>query len=122
MKPYPQNKIFPGFDVSSEDKDLIIFSKANGYTTNYGHCDLIIGKNSRKEFYPAIVEWLDARTVPLPVPLGPDGLPLPEGEAAAATGTEGVASTKPAPSAASISPPPAVAVPVATPSGSTKAQ
>jgi alpha-beta hydrolase superfamily lysophospholipase len=47
--------------VSSEDKELRIFSKATGYSMDYGHCDLIIGKNSEKDMYPAILDWLDKR-------------------------------------------------------------
>ena len=46
-------------EVSSKDKDIVIFSKENGYSTDYGHCDLIIGKNSEKEVYPVISNWLD---------------------------------------------------------------
>jgi len=47
--------------VSSQDKKMIIFSKANGYSMDYGHCDLIIGKNSEKDLYPEILKWLDER-------------------------------------------------------------
>ena len=49
--------------VSSKDKNIIIFSKENGYSTDYGHCDLIIGKNSEQEVYPPILEWLDKRSI-----------------------------------------------------------
>ncbi|MEA3305500.1 MAG: trehalose-phosphatase [Candidatus Omnitrophota bacterium] len=52
--------------VSSSDKSIAIFAKAQGYLTNYGHCDLVIGKNSEKEVYPVILNWLDERTVSLP--------------------------------------------------------
>jgi polyhydroxyalkanoate synthase len=48
--------------VSSRDKSLVVFSKANGYLTDYGHCDLILGKNSKAEVYPVILSWLDERT------------------------------------------------------------
>ncbi len=48
--------------VSSKDKSIVIVSKANGYTTDYGHCDLILGKNSKAEVYPVILQWLDERT------------------------------------------------------------
>jgi len=52
----------PYIRVSSRDKNIIIFSKENGYSTDYGHCDLLLGKNSEKEVYPVILEWLDERT------------------------------------------------------------
>lgn len=47
--------------VSSGDKSVVIFSQANGYSVDYGHCDLVIGKNSGEEVYPAILKWLDER-------------------------------------------------------------
>lgn len=48
--------------VSSQDKSIAIFSQANGYSADYGHCDLILGRNSEKEVYPVILNWLDDRT------------------------------------------------------------
>jgi len=48
--------------VSSEDKSILIFSKGQGYSTDYGHCDLLLGKNSEMEVYPVILKWLDERT------------------------------------------------------------
>ncbi len=48
--------------VSSKDKSIAIFGKAQGYLTNYGHCDLILGKDSEKEVYPVLLNWLDERT------------------------------------------------------------
>lgn len=53
-------KSFDG--VSSKDKTMTVFSRANGYSADYGHCDLILGRNSEKEVYPVILNWLDART------------------------------------------------------------
>ncbi len=55
--------------VSSEDKKIIVFSKANGHANDYGHCDLIIGQNSRKDLYPSIVGWLNKRTIPEAIPV-----------------------------------------------------
>jgi len=48
-------------NVSSDDKTFREFSTANKYSANYGHCDLIIGKNARRETYPYILKWLNAR-------------------------------------------------------------
>jgi len=48
--------------VSSRDKSIIICSKENGYSADYGHSDLLIGKDSGKEVYPVILGWLDERT------------------------------------------------------------
>ena len=47
--------------VSSPDRELLIVSKANGYSTNYGHCDLLLGRNSAEEVYPEILNWLNQR-------------------------------------------------------------
>jgi polyhydroxyalkanoate synthase len=52
----------PYIRVSSKDKSIAIFSKENGYSADYGHCDLVIGKNSEEEVYPVILQWLDKRT------------------------------------------------------------
>ena len=46
---------------SSKDKSIVVFSKADGYSTDYGHCDLVLGKNSKKEVYPVVLQWLDKR-------------------------------------------------------------
>jgi len=48
--------------VGSKDKEVVIFSKSNGYSADYGHCDLILGKDSEREVYPVILNWLDGRT------------------------------------------------------------
>ena len=47
--------------VSSKDKAITIFSQANGYSADYGHCDLILGKYSEKDSYPVILNWLNER-------------------------------------------------------------
>jgi len=44
--------------ISSKNKQLHIFSKLNGYSADYGHCDLILGKKSKEEIYPYIYNWL----------------------------------------------------------------
>lgn len=48
--------------ISSGDKSIVVFSKSNGYSADYGHCDLILGRNSEKEVYPVILNWLNERT------------------------------------------------------------
>lgn len=48
-------------NVSSDDKETVIFSKANGYSADYGHCDLILGKKSEEEVYSYIWRWLEKR-------------------------------------------------------------
>ena len=53
--------------LSSRDKKLVIFSKKNGYSAEYGHSDIIIGKDSEKEVYPVILDWLDKRRAKKPL-------------------------------------------------------
>lgn len=45
--------------ISSGKKEIRVFSKENGYSADYGHCDLILGKNSQEEVYSYIYEWLE---------------------------------------------------------------
>lgn len=47
-------------EISSRDKEFRVFSKANGYSADYGHCDLILGKRSEEEVYPFIYNWLES--------------------------------------------------------------
>jgi len=44
--------------VSSRRKEFQLFSKANGYSADYGHCDLVLGKKSEEEVYNYIYNWL----------------------------------------------------------------
>ncbi|MBS0618319.1 MAG: alpha/beta fold hydrolase [Spirochaetes bacterium] len=48
--------------VGSKDKTFEIFSRADGYIDDYGHTDLIIGKEAHVEVHPKIVEWLNKRS------------------------------------------------------------
>lgn len=47
--------------VGSSDKTFEIFSRADGYVEDYGHTDLIIGKEAHKEVHPKIIDWLNKR-------------------------------------------------------------
>jgi len=44
--------------VSSPDKKLEVLGVANGYSQDYGHVDLCIGKSAPDEVYPLIGNWL----------------------------------------------------------------
>lgn len=48
-------------NVSSWNKTLHVFSKENGYSADYGHADLLLGKKSSEEIYPYIALWLEKR-------------------------------------------------------------
>ena len=46
----PMNTLQYAYDrVSSKDKTIIEFSKANGYSADYGHSDMLLGKESKEE-------------------------------------------------------------------------
>jgi pimeloyl-ACP methyl ester carboxylesterase len=47
--------------LSSPDKTLKRFGRAEGQVADYGHCDLVWSRYAPKEIFPPIVDWLDAR-------------------------------------------------------------
>ncbi|WP_078128256.1 alpha/beta hydrolase [Leptospira alexanderi] len=47
--------------ISSEDKTLFIVSRANNHSEDYGHMDLIVGKNADKDVFIPLVAWLNKR-------------------------------------------------------------
>jgi pimeloyl-ACP methyl ester carboxylesterase len=56
----PESARYAFENVSSKDKKAIVFSKANGHSADYGHCDLVLGKNP-EEVYSYIYGWLKKR-------------------------------------------------------------
>ncbi len=51
-------------EVASRDRDLMIFWSDPDEETNYGHFDLILGRNARKEVFPLIRRWLELQDEP----------------------------------------------------------
>jgi len=47
--------------VGAKDKQMEIFSRADGHVDDYGHTDLIIGKEAHREVHPKIIDWLNKR-------------------------------------------------------------
>jgi pimeloyl-ACP methyl ester carboxylesterase len=45
-------------NISSAEKKLIVLSRENGYSADYGHCDLIFGLRAEQEVWPEIAAWL----------------------------------------------------------------
>ncbi len=64
------NMISPGLakvvytKIGSKDKDIRIFGTINGYRSNYGHDDIIIGRHAREDVFPYIKSWLDKHHLP----------------------------------------------------------
>jgi len=50
------------FELSgSEDKDFVEVSRANGFSVDAGHGDILLGDYAAKEVYPIIARWLSQR-------------------------------------------------------------
>ena len=45
----------------AKDKQFVLLGAVNGQAIDYGHDDLVIGKNARYESYPVIEQWLRAK-------------------------------------------------------------
>ncbi|MCB9556070.1 MAG: alpha/beta fold hydrolase [Deltaproteobacteria bacterium] len=46
--------------AGSEDKELLVVDRAHGFSADYGHIDLVLGKRARWEVYPHIARWIEA--------------------------------------------------------------
>lgn len=46
--------------ISSADKEFVICGTEQGYSTNYGHIDLVLGRQARVEIYPHISRWIES--------------------------------------------------------------
>lgn len=44
--------------IPSKKKSLLVFGKSGGHEHDYGHIDLVLGKNSPKEVFPQLLNWL----------------------------------------------------------------
>lgn len=44
--------------VGSKDKELILFGREAGFSTDYGHGDPIVGRSAPQEVYPVLIQWL----------------------------------------------------------------
>lgn len=55
---YPD--VYFGFkNISSKKKKFLLFGKEKGCRTEYGHLDLVLGKNAPREVFPQVLNWLD---------------------------------------------------------------
>jgi pimeloyl-ACP methyl ester carboxylesterase len=46
--------------LGSSEKQFMICSRAQGLRVNYGHFDLVIGREAPVEVFPLVARWLDA--------------------------------------------------------------
>ncbi len=55
--PYPD--VHFGFRMlGARSKKMVVFGKEQGCKTEYGHIDLVLGKNAPDEVYPVVADWL----------------------------------------------------------------
>ncbi len=45
--------------IPKAKKKHLVFGKSKGHQSEYGHIDLLLGKNAPKEVYPHILQWLE---------------------------------------------------------------
>ena len=58
----PVDRVVPYYDLAgSAEKDYILAGRANGFASDYGHLDLVLGDHAAEEIYPRIVEWFSDR-------------------------------------------------------------
>ena len=50
--------------LGSSDKELLIAGKAEGFSVDFGHVDLLVGPAARREIFPRIVRWLEEHGEP----------------------------------------------------------
>ena len=46
--------------VGASDKQFVLCSRAQGMRVNYGHFDLVVGKEAPREVYPVVSAWLES--------------------------------------------------------------
>jgi pimeloyl-ACP methyl ester carboxylesterase len=63
----PPDAVKDAFEaVSSTDKRFLILSRAQGFSVNYGHFDMLLGTHARKDVFPVIRAWLDRQEATRP--------------------------------------------------------
>lgn len=59
----PPDAVKDAFDaISSTDKRFVICSRAQKFSVNYGHFDLLLGSHAPKEIYPLVRDFIAAHT------------------------------------------------------------
>ncbi len=58
----PPEVVRPWYELSSSvDKSFVLVSRANGFSTDAGHGDILVGRYAADEIYPMIARWLKER-------------------------------------------------------------
>lgn len=51
--------------LGSADKSLILCGRAQGFSTDYGHGDLVFGRRAPHEVVPRLLDWIERRATPV---------------------------------------------------------
>ncbi len=62
----PPEVVRRSFDLWGGEKTFVEFGSDGGYSADYGHTDLLVGKRAPQEVFPVVTEWLVARAHPAP--------------------------------------------------------
>ena len=55
--------------VSSPDKQMAVLGIDDGFSADYNHVDLLMGKDAPEEVYPLVIDWLRAHPVVAQAPV-----------------------------------------------------
>ncbi len=47
----------------SVDRSLIVAGREQGYSIDYNHAGLVIGRAAREEIWPRVIDWISRRTL-----------------------------------------------------------
>ena len=55
----PPRDVFAAYErAGTSDKKYVNFGRREGYGANYGHADLVLGKDALGEVLPVVSDWL----------------------------------------------------------------
>ncbi len=54
-------------EVGSADKEFVLLGEAQGFSHDYQHVEMIIGKDAQAEVWPRIGDWVGGSLVPVPL-------------------------------------------------------
>jgi hypothetical protein len=58
----PPGVVRESFEVWGGPRTYVEFSRAAGYSADYGHTDLLVGRNAAADVFPVVSGWLASRS------------------------------------------------------------
>jgi pimeloyl-ACP methyl ester carboxylesterase len=72
----PADDVKIAYDASgSPDKELLVCGPEHGFSSDYGHIDLVFGRKAKEEVFPRLRQWLAKHDVPAHAPSAKNGAP-----------------------------------------------